>query len=201
MLSLFIRNLIFTILQPGIVAGLIPVQILGERVKEPFIHPLQIQHYGASILFLAGLAILLTCIISFAVNGRGTLSPADPTKKLVITGLYHFSRNPMYVGITLILTGEAVFFQSISLWIYALLIFIAFYIFILLFEEPRLRKDFSEEYTRYCEKVRRWIWSLQKLLNRKFNFALIDHFLKKLFFCISCSPNRKVHYQIFHVHK
>ena len=100
---------------------------------------------------------MLICIISFAVKGRGTLSPADPTKKLVVTGLYRYSRNPMYIGVVMILTGEAIFFQSVSLWIYLLVVIIAFNIFILLHEEPRLQKDFGEEYKKYCQKVRRWI--------------------------------------------
>ena len=96
------------------------------------------------------------CIIRFAVEGRGTLSPADPTKKLVIKGLYGFSRNPMYVGVMMILIGEATFFQSGSLCIYLLFIFLAFNVFILLFKEPRLHEEFGEDYRTYCQKVRRW---------------------------------------------
>jgi protein-S-isoprenylcysteine O-methyltransferase Ste14 len=75
--------------------------------------------------------------------GKGTLSPADPTKKLVVKGLYRFSRNPMYVGVTMMLVGESIFFQSTALWTYSLIIFIAFNIFILFFEEPRLLDDFG----------------------------------------------------------
>lgn len=114
MLSLFIRNFIFTILQPGIVAGLVPFWILGNKLREPLVQPLQFYHYSGIILFVTGFAIMLSYIIRFAVQGRGTLSPADPTKKLVITGLYKFSRNLMYVGVTLILIGEAVFFSIYS---------------------------------------------------------------------------------------
>lgn len=159
MLSLFIRNLIFTILQPGIVAGLIPYLILGDKVNDIFVQQLLQRglHNSGAIIFLIGFVIMLSCIISFAVKGRGTLSPADPTKKLVISGLYRFSRNPMYVGVTLILIGEAIFFQSVELWIYSLFVFAAFNVFTMLVEEPRLRKDFGEEYKTYCEKVRRWI--------------------------------------------
>ncbi len=156
MLSLLLRNLFFTILQPGLVAGLIPYWILGDKVKH-IAQPLQFYNYIGAIVFVIGLVIMLSCIISFAVKGRGTLSPADPTKRLVITGLYKFSRNPMYVGVTMILIGEAIFFRSVNLWIYLIFVFIAFNIFILLHEEPRLRKDFREEYKRYCEKVKRWI--------------------------------------------
>lgn len=157
MTSLFFRNLLFTVIHPGIVAGLIPYLILGDKVNGIFVKSLQLNEYAGVIVLLAGLVIMFSSIISFAIKGRGTLSPADPTKKLVISGLYKFSRNPMYAGVTLILIGEAIFFQAMYLWIYSLLVFIAFNIFILLVEEPRLRKDFAEEYKTYCEKVRRWI--------------------------------------------
>ncbi|NBV29650.1 isoprenylcysteine carboxylmethyltransferase family protein [bacterium] len=159
MFSLFIRNLIFTILQPGIVAGLIPYLILGNKVNDIFVQQLLPNglHNSGAIIFVIGFVIMVSCIISFAVKGRGTLSPADPTKKLVTTGLYKFSRNPMYVGVTLILIGEAIFFQSVVLLIYSLSIFIAFNIFTILVEEPRLRNNFGEEYKKYCDKVRRWI--------------------------------------------
>lgn len=135
MLSLFLRNLFFTILQPGLVAGLIPYWILGYK-NIIVSKTLKFHHYSGGILFLAGLMIMLNCIIHFALEGRGTLSPLDPTKKLVTTGLYQFSRNPMYVGVIMILAGEAIFFQSLNLWIYVAFIFLAFNIFILLHEEP-----------------------------------------------------------------
>jgi protein-S-isoprenylcysteine O-methyltransferase Ste14 len=100
---------------------------------------------------------MINCIVNFAIKGKGTLSPADPTKELVTGGLYRFSRNPMYIGVMMILIGEAIFFQSFSLWIYSLVVFIGFNIFILVHEEPRLRKAFGDDYNNYCRKVRRWI--------------------------------------------
>ena len=156
-LSLLLRNLFFTILQPGVLAGLIPYLIIREKAKKTFAEPLVLYHFLAATVFIIGLAIMLTCIVSFAIKGRGTLSPLDPTKNLVITGLYKFSRNPMYVGVMLILMGEAIFFLSPSLGLYALFVFIGFHAFIVFHEEPRLRKDFKEEYDRYRQKVRRWI--------------------------------------------
>ena len=157
MFSLFLRNLFFTILQPGLVAGLIPLWITGFKINNMFDEVWQLHNYIGTIVFLIGLLIMLWCIISFAVKGQGTLSPADPTKRLVVAGLYKFSRNPMYVGVILILIGEAIFFQSVELLIYSIFVFITFYIFAKLVEEPRLRNDFGEEYKRYCKEVRRWI--------------------------------------------
>jgi protein-S-isoprenylcysteine O-methyltransferase Ste14 len=108
------------------------------------------------IVFAFGLIITLRCILQFALEGKGTLSPIDPTKRLVVRGLYRYSRNPMYVGVMMILIGEAIVTQSATLWIYLAIIFIAFQLFIMLHEEPRLRKDFGQEYLVYCGKVRRW---------------------------------------------
>ena len=117
----------------------------------------RIHHFIGLVTFLTGLVVMLWCIISFAIKGRGTLSPADPTKKLVTSGLYNFSRNPMYVGVVFILIGEAILFQSPSLWLYLLLVFVAFHLFTIYVEEPRLKKDFGKEYDLYCQKVKRWI--------------------------------------------
>lgn len=159
MLSLFIRNLIFTILQPGIVAGLIPYYIIGENGFSKFSNLFSKigWHTSGIIIFLIGFIIMMHCIINFAVKGRGTLSPADPTKRLVISGLYKYSRNPMYVGVILILIGEAIYFQSSALWIYTACVFLLFNVFIMIIEEPRLKRDFEIEYKSYCDKVRRWI--------------------------------------------
>jgi protein-S-isoprenylcysteine O-methyltransferase Ste14 len=156
-ISLLLRNLLFTILHPGIVAGVIPFWILGNNAAFLFVRPLRPHQYFGILLFIIGLVVLFHCIIRFALEGRGTLSPADPTKRLVITGLYKYSRNPMYLGVMMILIGEAIFFQSIDLWIYLSCIFIFFNLFIMLIEEPRLRRDFDPGYFQYCQKVRRWI--------------------------------------------
>jgi protein-S-isoprenylcysteine O-methyltransferase Ste14 len=156
MLSLFLRNLFFTILKPGFVAGLVPYWIVRNNLDNILASPKQFIQYAGISVFLIGLVIMFDCIVMFAIKGRGTLSPLDPTKKLVVSGLYKFSRNPMYVGVTTILLGEAIFFQSGNLWYYLLFVFIAFNAFVMLVEEPRLRRDFGNEYYEYCRKVRRW---------------------------------------------
>jgi protein-S-isoprenylcysteine O-methyltransferase Ste14 len=154
---LFLRNLFFTVLQPGMVAGLIPYLMLGSPSAESFKNNLSPFQYIAIFIFAAGVAILLYCISMFALKGKGTLSPADPTKKLVVAGLYKFSRNPMYIGVMLILIGEAIFFSSVMLWIYTAIVFTAFNLFIVLHEEPRLERDFGIEYLQYLKAVRRWL--------------------------------------------
>ena len=156
MVSLLFRNLIFTLLAPGVVAGLIPYLLVKDDIEN-------IKGSWASnevigiIVFLLGLVILLHCIYLFAVVGKGTLLPIDPTKRLVTVGLYNYSRNPMYLGVITILIGEGVFTWSYSLWIYTFIVFFFFNIFIFIIEEPRLRTDFGEEYDGYRKKVRMWI--------------------------------------------
>lgn len=157
MFSLFIRNLFYTILLPGMVAGYFPYLILGRPIRlQTAESPNVIQYLGVPV-FLTGLIILVSCIAWFATHGKGTLSPLDPTKKLVLSGLYRYTRNPMYAGVMLMLIGEAMFYRSGSLWLYSAFVFIAFNLFIIGFEEPRLRKEFSKEYDDYCVKVRRWL--------------------------------------------
>ena len=157
MFSLLLRNLFFTILQPGLVAGLFPYLILGERVKQIFSEYFGLSQYFGSIIFFIGLIIMIKTILQFAFEGKGTLSPADPTKKLVVKGLYKYSRNPMYIGVMSMLIGEAIFFEAGRFWFYVAGIGLAFNLFILLVEEPRLKRDFGEEYMQYCNKVRRWV--------------------------------------------
>jgi protein-S-isoprenylcysteine O-methyltransferase Ste14 len=104
-----------------------------------------------------GAAVLLHCIWGFAAVGRGTLSPVDPPKKLVVKGLYRYDRNPMYVGVVTILLGEALLLESLALLEYALVGFAAFNLFVILYEEPTLRHQFGESYEHYCRHVGRWL--------------------------------------------
>lgn len=157
MFSLYLRNLFFTIIHPGLVVGLIPYWILGAEWKEQFSRPFSFYQYLGIALFLIGLFVLLHCIVRFAVVGRGTLSPVDPTKKLVTTGIYRFTRNPMYVGVLMALLGETIFFNSYHLGIFLAIMALIFNFFIMLVEEPRLQTDFGDEYSHYRSKVRRWL--------------------------------------------
>jgi protein-S-isoprenylcysteine O-methyltransferase Ste14 len=157
MFSLYLRNLFFTIIHPGLVIGLIPYWILGPGWRQQFSFPFTFYQYLGSAFFLVGLFVLLHCIIRFAVVGRGTLSPVDPTKKLVTSGIYRYTRNPMYVGVLMSLIGEALFFRSYQLGIFLLIMALIFNFFIMLVEEPRLQTDFGDEYSHYRSKVRRWL--------------------------------------------
>lgn len=156
MFSLLLRNLFFTILQPGVVVVLVPYLILRLTGRELLPPDPGTTHVVGAALMAAGAAVALTCIVRFATEGKGTLSPLDPTKQLVVRGLYKYSRNPMYVGAMLTLVGETLFWWSPELAIYAVVVFVAFNLFVLLHEEPRCRRDFGDAYNEYCQRVGRW---------------------------------------------
>src|SRR5437588_7057967 len=103
-----------------------------------------------------GTAIALWCVFTFVFIGKGTPAPFDPPRKLVIRGPYRFVRNPMYIGAGMTLAGAAIFYQSLSIFIYTGLFFLITHLFVVLYEEPTLRRTFGTEYEAYCTRGRRW---------------------------------------------
>ena len=151
---LFLKNFLFTILVPGTATVYIPYLILaGEDRSIAW----GAQELLALLPLALGLAVYLRCVWAFATVGRGTPAPIDPPRRLVVEGLYRYVRNPMYVGVLLILLGEVVLFGSLPLLVYAALFFLFFHGFTVLYEEPVLRRKFGEPYERYCESVHRWL--------------------------------------------
>ena len=108
------------------------------------------------VIGAAGAAVALWCIFTFATIGKGTPAPFDPPRRLVIRGPYRFVRNPMYIGAGLALASAALFYESLPLLGYAAVFFLATHVFVLLYEEPTLRRTFGQEYEAYCRQVRRW---------------------------------------------
>jgi protein-S-isoprenylcysteine O-methyltransferase Ste14 len=153
-LLLFLRSALWTVLFPGMVAGYIPwrfFDIAGDLRNVGVIDIMGI------VVSACGAAILLQSIVEFARRGRGTLSPLDPARELVVTGLYRWVRNPMYVGVMLVLLGELMIAPSLALAVYAASFFIAVNTFTRHFEEPYLQRTFGSSYDVYRHNVRRWI--------------------------------------------
>jgi protein-S-isoprenylcysteine O-methyltransferase Ste14 len=109
------------------------------------------------IVATAGAAFALWCVVSFVSLGKGTPAPFDPPRRLVVRGPYHFVRNPMYTGASLALGGAALFYGSLPLLGYAVVFLFAASLFVLGYEEPRLRRTFGPEYLAYCHHVGRWL--------------------------------------------
>jgi protein-S-isoprenylcysteine O-methyltransferase Ste14 len=106
---------------------------------------------------LVGLALFTWCITLFARIGQGTLAPWDPTRKLVAAGPYQYVRNPMIFGVLLILIGQALFWSSIALALWAALFFSINHVYFIMSEEPGLEMRFGESYRLYKMNVPRWI--------------------------------------------
>ncbi len=105
----------------------------------------------------AGAALLAACIVEFARSGRGTLSPLDPPRTLVVRGLYRYVRNPMYLSVTTIVLGEAMLTRSTALATYCVIWFVGVNLFVIGYEEPTLRQMFGASYDDYAQRVGRWI--------------------------------------------
>lgn len=150
-----LQTLLFTIVVPGTVAGLIPYLI--QHNYEALSLNLGPGRYVGIPLIILGILIYLATAGAFAIIGRGTPAPIRPTQKLVIEGLHRYVRNPMYLGVLSVLLGDALWFQSGLLLIYIAFFFAIFNAFILLYEEPTLRRTYAEDYIRYCESTPRWI--------------------------------------------
>ena len=100
--------------------------------------------------------LALWCVFAFVRIGKGTPAPFDPPRRLVVRGPYRFVRNPMYIGGGLALGGAALFYESASLLAYAAAFLLAAHFFVVVYEEPTLRRGFGAEYEAYCQRVRRW---------------------------------------------
>jgi protein-S-isoprenylcysteine O-methyltransferase Ste14 len=106
---------------------------------------------------ILGVLIFILCTRDFARFGRGTPAVWDPPEIFVSRGLYRLVRNPMYLGMMLIVIGEACFFHSKPLFCVALFIWLLFHGFVLFYEEPTLIKKFGASYRQYCTQVSRWL--------------------------------------------
>src|SRR2546425_7124410 len=153
---LLLRALFWTILMPGTVTIYVPYRILSHGEAAPPTHWGLWQWLALPVAAL-GAVILLHCIVAFATVGRGTLSPLDAPHHLVVRGLYRYVRNPMYWGVLLILLSEALFFASVPLLEYAAGCPLLVHLFVVLYEEPHLRRRFGDSYALYCQAVHRWL--------------------------------------------
>lgn len=157
---LTLKTLVFILFVPGTVAILLPYFLLSTFNPSFTFETDQIQYIGLLPL-LFGAIICLWCFWDFISFGEGTPAPIDPPKKLVVDGLYRFVSNPMYIGIILIIFGEAVLFSSLLLLAYMLVVFLIFHLFVIGYEEPALKSTFGESYEKYRASVPRWLIRLK----------------------------------------
>ncbi|MGD0190144.1 MAG: isoprenylcysteine carboxylmethyltransferase family protein [Rhizomicrobium sp.] len=154
--SAILGSFLFLVIAPGTVAGLIPWAFSAYRLGPASPEIWAVRALGI-LLISAGLLFLLDSFGQFALRGIGTPAPIAPTRHLVVGGYYRYVRNPMYVSVLALILGQALLFGNLALFAYAVIVWAAFYAFVLGYEEPALRTAFDEEYLSYCAHVPRWI--------------------------------------------
>lgn len=148
--SLALRAGLAFLAQPTMVAGVIPGLIVARAGAVP-----QSRVLGSVVITL-GAVLLLWCVRDFYASGRGTLAPWDPPTRLVVGGLYRWSRNPMYLAVLTILTGWCLLVPSMALVAYAGAVAIAFQCRVIWGEEPWLARTFGGDWAAYARATPRW---------------------------------------------
>jgi protein-S-isoprenylcysteine O-methyltransferase Ste14 len=156
-------SLVFLVLVPGVVAGVIPWWLTRWQVRDPLPNWLPLRVAGV-ILLAAGVVVLLHAFARFVVEGLGTPAPVAPTERLVVGGLYRYVRNPMYLAVAATIVGQALLLAQPVLLFYTLAFAGAVAAFVRWYEEPTLRRQFGEQYERYRRAVPGW-WPRTKPWN------------------------------------
>ena len=154
--SAVLGSALFFVVAPCVLAGLIPWSMTRWEFGPAFFG-LEVARSVGVLLILVGLPGLVDSFARFALQGLGTPAPIAPTKHLVVTGLYRHVRNPIYVAVVAIILGQAMLFGDWRLIVYGALLWLAFHVFVVAYEEPTLEQTFGREYEAYRANVRRWV--------------------------------------------
>lgn len=158
--KLWIRGLLFTLLIPCTVGAVLPAFIRGSARRAGGICE------SGWLLVITGAAIYLICLLRFLAAGgtpaifitrlaRGVIGEEPPG--LVSTGIYRYSRNPMYIGVLMTIFGQALLFASPPVILYGCAVFLFFHWTVVGIEEPHLAATRGDAYRDYCRRVPRWI--------------------------------------------
>jgi protein-S-isoprenylcysteine O-methyltransferase Ste14 len=146
-------SVLFLVVVPGVVAGVVPWLLTGWDAADDVPAPVVA---AGIVLVAAGVAVLLHAFARFVIEGLGTPAPVAPTEHLVIGGLYRYVRNPMYLALGAIVTGQALVLGRPALLLYAAFVLAITSTFVRVYEEPTLRQQFGGEYEAYCAAVPGW---------------------------------------------
>src|SRR5262245_36002497 len=157
-------TLLFVAVLPGTVVAIVPYLLTRWTLRPPLLGPAS-RAVGAALVVL-GLALFVDFCVRFVREGHGTPAPVAPTSRLVVGGPYRWVRNPGYVAVLAMIVGQALLLGAPSLLGYAGGVAVGFHLFVILYEEPTLRRSFGAEYETYCRAVPRWLPRLPAPRNR-----------------------------------
>jgi protein-S-isoprenylcysteine O-methyltransferase Ste14 len=149
-------SVLFLLAAPLTLAGLVPWWMTRWAIQPPLFGQEVVRAIGL-IMILAGAVALLDSFARFALQGRGTPAPVAPPRRLVVSGLYRYVRNPMYVAVAAVILGQGLLFGDWRLLVYGAAFWLACHLFVLAYEEPTLKRMFGAEYEVFLSNVPRWI--------------------------------------------
>src|SRR6185436_15500312 len=154
-IAAILGSAVFLVVAPGTLAAYVPWTLSRWHMAPPLLGFFPFRVIGGLLIAL-GLPVLLDSFARFAIQGLGTPAPIAPPQHLVVTGLYRYVRNPMYVAVTSLIFGQGLLFGNVSILEYGLVVWLGFHIFVLVYEDPTLRDRFGDDYKAFCANVRRW---------------------------------------------
>jgi len=147
---------LFFVIAPLVLAGLVPWWVTQWEFRPAFLGVDLIRIIGG-ILIIVGVPGLVDSFARFALEGLGTPAPVAPTQKLVVTGLFRYVRNPIYIAVVAVILGQGLLFGDSRLLWYGALLWLSFHVFVVVYEEPTLTETFGSEYESFRTNVPRWI--------------------------------------------
>jgi protein-S-isoprenylcysteine O-methyltransferase Ste14 len=160
-LCMLLKHLASILALPATVICFLPIALVSLFPYIPFWGT---PYHAAMFLLVAGIGfsglgffLLYSTISLFIKRGNGTIAPQNPPKKLMVIGIYAHVRNPMHIGVFLILIGESFVVGSIALTFWTLLFIVGNLLYLPLIEERKLAERFGGEYLIYKKHVPRWI--------------------------------------------
>ena len=112
---------------------------------------------GISFAVVGLVLMLWTMRLFLTKGGGGTPAPWEPVKKLIIEGPYRYFRNPMLSGVIVFIIAEALIFQSMPVFLWAVFFVALNTVYFIYSEEPQLEKRYGKPYVEYKNNVSRWI--------------------------------------------
>ena len=147
---------LFFVIAPSVLAGFIPWWVTRWEFRPVFLG-VDLTRTLGGILIIVGTPGLVDSFARFALEGLGTPAPIAPPQRLVVTGLYRYVRNPIYIAVVAVVLGQALLFGDWRLLWYGALLWLFFHVFVVMYEEPTLKQTFGMEYESFRTNVPRWI--------------------------------------------
>jgi len=156
-LQALLGTIVFVVVVPGTVIGWMPWWLTSRWQSGPPLFGTSLTRWIGAAVFVAAAPLFISFLGRFVVEGRGTPAPIAPPEHLVVGGPFRWVRNPGYVAVVSMIVGQGLFFASPAVLVYGGAVALAFHLFVVLYEEPTLRRTFGAEFDDYCRQVPRWI--------------------------------------------